>query len=248
MRRLLVILAVVAAILTAAWFAVARGVDGSLRAWFAARTAEGWVAEYASLGTTGFPRRFRTVLTDVTLADPETGLAWSAPRFAFEAAAFRPHRITARWPAEQTIASPWERIEVVSDRFDAAVAFVPGTRLEIREIEVGLRAVALRSSLGWTAGFGTGALSATARDGEENAYRIGFEARDLTLPEDVGGASTRRVSCPRSSRGSSRRPACGSTRPGTGSRSKWRGRRSRRSTSWTSARSGAGSTSGRPGR
>jgi hypothetical protein len=179
MRRLLVMLAVLAALLTAAWFAVARGVDGSLRAWFAARTAEGWVAEYGSLSTTGFPRRFLTRLTDVTLADPETGLAWSAPRFSFEAAAFRPNRITAEWPDRQMIASPWERIDVTSDRFDAGIAFVPGTRLAVRSLEANLESVGLASTLGWTAGFSRGALSATLQDGEEAAYRIRFEASGL---------------------------------------------------------------------
>jgi hypothetical protein len=182
MRRLLVLLAVVAAILTAAWFAVARGVDGSLRAWFVARTAEGWVAEYGSLSTTGFPRRFRTVLTDVTLADPDSGLAWTAPRFAFEAAAFQPNRITARWPAEQTVASPWERIEVLAERFDASIAFLPGTRLEVSSLEANLSGMVLRSSLGWTAGFDLSTLSATAIETEDNAYRIRFEAGNLTLP------------------------------------------------------------------
>ena len=82
MRRLLVILAVLAALFTAYWFTVARSVESGLNGWFAARAAEGWVAEAATLRTSGFPARFETVLTDVTLADPRTGVAWTAPRFA----------------------------------------------------------------------------------------------------------------------------------------------------------------------
>lgn len=185
MRRLLVAIAVIAALMAAGWFAVARGVDAGLRGWFAARNAEGWVAEYGSLSTTGFPHSFRTVLTDVTLADPESGLVWSAPRFAFEAAAFRPNRITARWPAEQSIASPFERIDILSERFEAGIAFLPGTRLEVAAIAADLARVELVSSLGWTAGFGVGSLSATAIDGRDNAYRILFEAGDLSLPDEL---------------------------------------------------------------
>jgi hypothetical protein len=185
MRRLLVILAVTAAIFSGIWFAVARGVDGGLRAWFAGRVADGWVAEYATLSTTGFPRRFLTVVTDVTLADPGTGVAWTAPRFAFEAAAFQPNRITARWPGEQTLASPWERIAVTSETFEASIAFVPGTRLELRALEATLAEVALSSTLGWDTRFETGAASATAIEGAPNAYRIRFEARNLTLPADL---------------------------------------------------------------
>jgi hypothetical protein len=185
MRRLLIAVAVIAALLAAAWFGVARGIDAGLRSWFAARSAEGWVAEYGTLSTTGFPRNFRTVLTDVTLADPDSGLVWSAPRFAFEAAAFRPHRITARWPAEQSIASPFERIDILSERFEAGIAFLPGTRLEVETIAADLAGVDLVSSLGWTAGFEVGSFSATAIDGRDNAYRVLFEARDLGLPDDL---------------------------------------------------------------
>jgi hypothetical protein len=185
MRRLLVLLTVIAAVFTGYWFTVARGVEGGLRSWFAARASEGWVAEYAGLSTSGFPARFDTVLTDVTLADPRTGVAWTAPRFAIEAAAFKPHRITARWPAEQSVASPWERITVTSERFDAGIAFVPGTRLEVSAIEANLAGVGLASTLGWNASFAVGGLSATAIDGRENAYDLRFEATGVSLPAEV---------------------------------------------------------------
>lgn len=185
MRRILVVLAVLAAIFTAYWFTVARGVDAGLRAWFAAREADGWVADYATLGTTGFPGRFDTVVTDLSLADPRTGVAWTAPRFAFEAAAFKPHRITARWPGTQTVASPWERIAVTSDEFDASIEFVPGTRLELRAVEANLAGVTLDSSLGWQSSFAVGALSAALLDGQPQAYRVLLRATDLGLPDEV---------------------------------------------------------------
>lgn len=183
MRRLLVILAVLAALFTAYWVTVARGVEGGINAWLAARASEGWVAEAASVRTSGFPARFETVLTDVTLADPRTGVAWTAPRFAFEAEAFRPNRIAARWPETQTIASPWERIEVASDRFDAGIAFVPGTRLEVRAVEANLSAVTLTSTLGWETEFRVGALSATSAEAGSGTYALSFEAADIVLPD-----------------------------------------------------------------
>lgn len=182
MRRLLGILAVLAALFTGYWFTVARGVESGINAWLGARASEGWIAEAATVRTSGFPARFETVLTDVTLADPGTGVAWTAPRFAFEAEAFRPNRITARWPDTQTVASPWERIEVTSERFDASVAFVPGTRLEVRAIEANLSDVTLTSTLEWETRFRVGALSATSPEAGSGAYTIRFEAADIVLP------------------------------------------------------------------
>ena len=185
MRRLPAILAIIVAIFVAYWFAVARGVEGSLRTWVAARAAEGWVAEYGALKTEGFPREFRTVVTDLTLADPDTGVAWTAPRFAFEAAAFRPNRITVVWPDTQTVASPWERIAVTSDRFRATVEFAPGTRLELRAMEADLAAVALDSTLGWSTRVETARLSVASVADAPNAYRIDIDAAGLTLPRDL---------------------------------------------------------------
>jgi hypothetical protein len=187
MRRLLVILAVLAALFTAYWVTVARGVESGINAWLAARANEGWVAEAATVRTSGFPGRFQTVMTDVTLADPRTGVVWTAPRFTLEAAAFQPNRITARWPDTQTIASPWERIDVAAGRFDASIAFVPGTRLEVRAIEANLADVALTSTLGWETQFRVGALSATSPQAGSGAYAVRFEASDIVLPDALRG-------------------------------------------------------------
>jgi hypothetical protein len=183
LRKALVIATLLALAFAGYWFAVARGVEGGLRAWFAERAGQGWVAEYADLGTTGFPLRFETVLRDVALADPATGLAWTAPRFAIEAHAYPPNRIVAIWPATQTIASPYERIEIASERFEARVAFVPGTRLEVRELGADLGRLALSSTLGWEAGIAVGHLSATAIDGREYAYALRAEATGFAPPD-----------------------------------------------------------------
>jgi hypothetical protein len=183
LRKALVVATLLALAFAGYWFAVARGVEGGLRAWFTERAGQGWVAEYAEIGTTGFPLRFETVLRDVALADPATGLAWTAPRFTIEAHAYPPNRIVAIWPATQTIASPYERIEIASERFEARVAFVPGTRLEVRELGADLGRLALSSTLGWEARIAVGHLSATAIDGREYAYALRAEATGFAPPD-----------------------------------------------------------------
>lgn len=185
MRRLLILPLALAVAFAGYWLMVARGVEGGFRNWFAERGADGWVAEYGSLSTSGFPRRFETVLTDITIADPETGVAWTAPRFAVEADAFKPHRITATWPEVQTLASPIERITITSEGMDARVEFVPRTRLELRAIEGSLAGAMLSSTLGWETRIERGGLSATARNGRRNAYTIRFTASNVTPSDDL---------------------------------------------------------------
>ena len=152
MRKLVIVVTALALVFAGYWFAGARAMSGAVAAWFEQRTAEGWVAEYAALETSGFPARFETRLTDVMLADPETGVAWSAPFFAIRARSARPTRFEALWPREQTIASPAERIRIAADRFDGVVALVPDTALALRSAELDLGTVSLDSTAGWRAG------------------------------------------------------------------------------------------------
>ncbi len=182
MRKLLVIIVILALGFAGYWFAAARGIEAGLRAWFEARASEGWVADYGGLGTAGFPGRFETVLSDVMLADPDTGVAWTAPRFAILAKSARPNRITAVWPESQTVASPFERIDIGSERFDASIEFVPGPGLELRALETDLAALTLASTAGWQTRLETGHLSARASDLGENTYDLRFEASDVTPP------------------------------------------------------------------
>lgn len=185
MRKLALLLLVVPLVFTAYWVAVSRGVEAGLRGWFAARTAEGWAADFDTLGTRGFPRRFETVLTDIVLADPATGVAWSAPRFTLAAGAFQPNRIAALLPGEQRLASPYGGVEILSERFLARLGLVPGPQLEIDTLEADLRAVRLVASAGWEAGLGTGRVIAAAADAPAT-YDL-----DVTLTDFVPTAAQR---------------------------------------------------------
>jgi hypothetical protein len=184
-RKAFWILPLLAVAFAGYWFAMARGVESGLRAWFADREAAGWVAEHGAIRTSGFPLRFETVLQDVTLADPATGVAWDAPRFAFEARAFAPNRITAIWPTEQTLASPYERIRITSDRFTARIGFIPGTRLEVQEIAADLAGVTLSSTLGWETQVAVGHFSASLLGTPDDAYAIRLEATGLAPTDDM---------------------------------------------------------------
>ena len=79
MKKLLVLIVTLAALWAGYWFVGAAGVKAGFAVWFDARQSEGWQAEYSDLSVKGFPNRFDTTLTDPALADPATGLAWSAP-------------------------------------------------------------------------------------------------------------------------------------------------------------------------
>jgi hypothetical protein len=104
MKRILGILAVIGTLCVAAWFGWAAFSKHAIESWFAARLAEGWQVAADDVTVTGFPLSFETRLTGVMLADPATGLAWTAPDFTLRYPSWDLSQITAIWPQSHMIA------------------------------------------------------------------------------------------------------------------------------------------------
>lgn len=128
MRALLGVILIAAAAWSGYWFVGASGARFAFEQWFKDRRAEGWAAEYADLAVQGFPNRFDTNLTDVTLADPETGLAWDAPFLQIFALSYQPNHIIAVWPNTQRIATPLAKYDLASTDMRASLV-TQATRL-----------------------------------------------------------------------------------------------------------------------
>ncbi len=185
MRILLVVVLLVAAAWGGYWFIGARAVESSLANWIEERREEGWVADYSSLETRGFPNRFDTTITELHLADPETGLAWSAPVFQILALSYRPNHIIAVWPGEQTVATPLQRISVTADTFRGSLVLQPDTSLELDRAVVELSDVKLASTDGWSASLESGSLGTRQTVGRPNTHDIGFDAVGLRPSRDL---------------------------------------------------------------
>lgn len=162
------------------WYAAKSALESGLTGWFEDRRADGWVAEYEKLATAGFPNRFDTEVTTLELADPETGVAWQAPLFRIEAASARPTEIDVIWPAEQALASPLERITILSEVMEAGMRFKPNTSLAVETMDATLRAVMLTSTAGWKSGVESGVLRTSLADGSDTAHMINFKASGVT--------------------------------------------------------------------
>ena len=170
------------------WAVGAVVLERGLSGWLADRAAEGWVADYADLTVEGFPTRFVTVFRDLDLADPDTGVAWQAPEFRIEAASARPNRITAIWPPEQTVASPFERIAVTAGEMRAGIGFEAGTALALDTSDVVLTDMRLVSTAGWEAALAGGRLTTARAEGVENGHAVGFEAASVRPADPLRAA------------------------------------------------------------
>lgn len=176
MRKLAVLAAIAAAIWCGYWFLTATAIERGLAAWGEARRADGWVVEADAIDTSGFPYRFDTTVRGLTLADTRAGLAWFTPEFRFQARSHAPTHVDAIWTGEQSLATPYETITLMSDQFEAALGLAPGLGLALQSSSADLAGVRLSSDRGWTAGLERGGFSTRLAETGEDAHVVTFDA------------------------------------------------------------------------
>lgn len=184
MRRLLVIVLVAATAWSAYWVFGATASQKATESWLEERRTEGWQVEYSDLTVRGFPNRFDTTLTDLVLTDPETGLSWQAPFFQFFALSYQPNHLIAAWPNTQTLATPFQKITVETDKMTASLKVQPNAELALDSANVVIENLRMSSSAGWQAGANT--LNAAIREtvGKPQTYDIAMQA-DTVTPGDA---------------------------------------------------------------
>ncbi len=167
------------------WLVGARTTESAFSGWFEARRADGWVAEYDDLNTAGFPNRFDTTFTGLSLADPDNDLAWEAPLFQVLTLSYTPHKFIAVWPHEQVLARPDQRLTIASDDMRASISFVPDLTMPVDHATFETSGADIASSNGWQSRIGHGQLSIRRTPGgAANSYDLYLAATDMVPGDD----------------------------------------------------------------
>lgn len=162
------------------WWVGSSAQETALKTWLADRAAAGWVADYDSLKVQGFPNRFDTTITDLHLADPQQGWAWSAPAFYIHALSYKPNHIIVVWPETQKFSTPRETLTLLSENMRASVKFEPDTKLALDQTSVEMDGLTLTSTKGWTSTLKKANFATRQTDGEKFAHDIDFRAAEVT--------------------------------------------------------------------
>ncbi|WP_375689482.1 DUF2125 domain-containing protein [Pseudooceanicola sp. LIPI14-2-Ac024] len=185
MKRLFTIIAVILVTMVVAWtgywFFAAGKLESAYANWFDARRADGWQAEYSDLSVGGFPYRFDTTFTDLDIADPETGWAWTAPMFQIVALAYRPNEVIAIFPGDSTLSTPEAQYTITNDDLRASMRVGASSRLPLREARLVGSNIAVTEED--TLGIDTLRVAVELLPGATSDYRIGFYADGITLPD-----------------------------------------------------------------
>ena len=131
MRKLTFIVAILAAIYAGYWFigssAVEKGVTGQI----AKMNEAGWDITYSDLATKGFPSRFDTSATDLSVTTPDDAFTWNVPFVQANALSYRPNNVIAVFPNQQEIILDGQPVVVNSDGLRANLTVAAGTDLDL---------------------------------------------------------------------------------------------------------------------
>ncbi|WP_239520660.1 DUF2125 domain-containing protein [Pseudooceanicola aestuarii] len=180
MKRLVYVILAAALLWSGYWVVGAIGAKRGLNAWFDARRAEGWVAEHSDFTLRGFPNRFDATWRDMTLADPDTGLAWELPIFQLLALSYRPTHVIAVWPREMQVATPQAKLPVTNDDLRASLRLEAGTELAL--IQSNLVASNLAVQTNDPARMDNLRLALARRGDTGSTYRLGVQADGVSPP------------------------------------------------------------------
>ena len=183
MGRLIIFILVAAGLWMGYWAFGSITLERALKDWIEQRRSEGWVAEVSDLNVSGFPNRFDTTLTDIVLADPETGVAWRAPFFQLLALSYRPNQVIAVLPPEHTLSTPLQTMTVTSDQTRGSVYLGAETTLPLESATFIADQLAVVSNAGWRVNLDQARFAIELAPVQADTYRIGAELTALDLPE-----------------------------------------------------------------
>lgn len=182
MKRLLVVIIVSATLWSGYWLYGSSTTRGAFEGWFGERRAAGWVADFAALEVQGFPNRFDVTMTDIALADPDTGWAWTAPFFQILALSYKPNHVIAVWPDLQHVATPLGKFDITQAEMQASLVLWPSADIAPDRIRL------VADTLQISASDGTGTAMSALRIAAE---RLGADGQPATAAPEEGATRYR---------------------------------------------------------
>lgn len=182
MKRLLFVIVAAAALYGGYWFIGSSGATAGFERWFEDRRAEGWVAEYSGLSTRGFPSRFDTTISGIELADPQTGVAYSAPFLQIFALSYKPEHLIAVWPNDQRLSTPLGKAQIGSTDMRASLIVERSRALALERSNFFAQDLSVVMDEGST--WKTAALNMAVEKlpAATNSYKFGIDAQQLSVP------------------------------------------------------------------
>ncbi|MBL4808167.1 MAG: DUF2125 domain-containing protein [Rhodobacteraceae bacterium] len=182
--RWLIKLIVIAAIgWSGYWFIGARGQEQLLAVWLENNREAGWTAETKTMGVTGFPNRFDTIITGLNLQDPESGWGWVAEEFQIFALSYKPNHLIMAWPGLQTITTPEGNVTIEGSQMRGSVELGASTNLPLERLRFEGSEIVVSTDMGWDGTILGANIALFQVEGEPQRYRLGVDMAEISIPQ-----------------------------------------------------------------
>lgn len=185
MRKLTFLVVFLAALYGGYWFVGARALEAGLRDGLADLQAAGWEARYTDLNTVGFPSRFDTTITDLSLITPDSRFSYRGPFLQAFALSYQPNRAIVVFPEAFRLSVEGRPVNVDNTglRLSAGIKARPDAALdavtaEAEMAEISAEALGLLRLADLLAAI-------RAKPDTDSAYDLYLRTDRIDLPQDV---------------------------------------------------------------
>ena len=196
MRRLTIIVAIVAALYSAYWFIGARTLNQTAQSQIALLRDEGWQIDYTDLAVNGYPSRFDTTITDLNIAAPDGTIGYAASFVQGLALSYQPNSAILVFPDTQDVVLNDVPFTVDATGLRASAKVNANAALSLDALTAEATDIALRN-----VDFGewrfTNMIAALREAGPlPNSYDVYGSVQDIRPPEELSAQFNRSGTLP----------------------------------------------------
>ena len=185
MRGLITLVLVLSLGWSAWWLIGTTAQKTGIETWMEQRREAGWVAEVEEFKVTGFPNRFDSIFTDLSLSNPQAGWTWEAPNFQLLALSYKPNHIIAVWPGRHSYSTRNDTITITSSLFRGSLIFKPDTALSLDRMQLETTDLILAGETDWRASAKEASVAFFAHNAPDlppNSYDLYVKALEFSPP------------------------------------------------------------------
>ena len=188
MRKLISIITILFVLWGGYWFVGSTALETGLKDYLSKEHTDSDPVHiaYSDLTVRGFPNRFDTRLTEISVTDAAGHISWRAPFFQIHALSYKPYHIIAALPHSQTLQLPEQALQITSDEIKGSVVFVAGSllekALEIDRSSIVLRNLGVSSDMGWKTAIADANIATRQTPTEPLHYDLAASANVIALP------------------------------------------------------------------
>ncbi|MCI5042510.1 MAG: DUF2125 domain-containing protein [Donghicola eburneus] len=189
MKRLIVMIVLLAGAWSGYWFYASGQKRAAIEDWFTEKQEEGWQASYEDLSIAGFPNRVDATLDNPSVENQDGSIAWNAPFLQLLSLVYNPSHVIVIWPQTQTFITPYGTVALRKEDLRASVVFDGDDASSLNRFSLVGEDMEARTERGsWEAA--ELRLAAERLPGAVSDYRVALATADMTVDLPLIGAGS----------------------------------------------------------